>query len=30
MTIENVGRMCILFDPQGAAFAIFQPLPAKA
>lgn len=29
MTIENVGRMSILSDPQGAAFAIFQPLPGK-
>jgi hypothetical protein len=29
MTMENVGRMSILTDPQGAAFAIFQPLPRK-
>jgi predicted enzyme related to lactoylglutathione lyase len=27
MTIEKVGRMAILADPQGAVFAIFQPLP---
>ena len=25
VTIEHVGRMSILTDPQGAAFAIFQP-----
>jgi uncharacterized protein len=30
MTMENVGRFSILTDPQGAAFAIFQPLPRKA
>jgi predicted enzyme related to lactoylglutathione lyase len=24
MTMENVGRMAILADPQGAVFAIFQ------
>lgn len=29
MTMENIGRMSILTDPQGAAFAMFQPLPAK-
>ena len=27
MTIEKVGRMAIVADPQGAVFAIFQPLP---
>ena len=27
MTMENVGRWAILADPQGAVFAIFQPLP---
>jgi len=26
-TIERVGRMTFLADPQGAAFALFQPLP---
>jgi predicted enzyme related to lactoylglutathione lyase len=26
-TMENVGRMSILADPQGAVFALFQPLP---
>ncbi|SRR6266496_1479948 len=26
MTMENVGRMAVLADPQGAAFAIFQPM----
>jgi predicted enzyme related to lactoylglutathione lyase len=30
MTLENVGRMSVLADPQGAAFAIFQPLPMKS
>jgi predicted enzyme related to lactoylglutathione lyase len=25
MTIEHVGRMAVLADPQGAVFAIFQP-----
>lgn len=25
MTVENVGRMAVLADPQGASFAIFQP-----
>jgi len=29
MTLENVGRFSILKDPQGAVFALFQPLPAK-
>ncbi len=28
-TMENVGRFAILDDPQGAAFAIFQPMPRK-
>ena len=27
IAIEKVGRMAILADPQGAVFAIFQPLP---
>ncbi len=27
MTMEKVGRMAILADPQGAVFPIFQPLP---
>ena len=27
MTIEKVGRMAIVADPQGAVFALFQPLP---
>ena len=27
MTIEKVGRMAIVADPQGAVFSIFQPLP---
>jgi len=27
MTMENVGRMTVLADPQGALFALFQPLP---
>ena len=26
MTMENVGRMAVIADPQGAAFAIFQPM----
>jgi uncharacterized protein len=29
MTMENVGRMAVITDPQGAAFSIFQPLPRK-
>jgi predicted enzyme related to lactoylglutathione lyase len=29
MTIEHVGRMSVIADPQGAVFAIFQP-PAEA
>jgi len=29
MTMENVGRMAVLADPQGAVFAIFQPMPAR-
>jgi len=28
-TMEGVGRFAIVADPQGAAFAIFQPLPRK-
>jgi predicted enzyme related to lactoylglutathione lyase len=27
MTIEKVGRMSVISDPQGAVFANFQPLP---
>jgi uncharacterized protein len=27
MTIEKVGRMSIVTDPQGASFALFKPLP---
>ncbi len=27
MTMEKVGRMTVLADPQGAVFALFQPLP---
>lgn len=27
--LEDVGRFAILADPQGAAFAIFQPRPRK-
>jgi predicted enzyme related to lactoylglutathione lyase len=26
MTMENVGRLSILADPQGAYFAVFQPM----
>jgi predicted enzyme related to lactoylglutathione lyase len=29
VTLENIGRMSILSDPQGAAFAIFQPMMGK-
>ncbi len=29
MTIEHVGRMAVLADPQGATFALFQPLTGK-
>lgn len=27
MTMENVGRIAVVADPQGAVFALFQPLP---
>ena len=27
MSMENVGRMSVMADPQGAVFAIFQPAP---
>jgi predicted enzyme related to lactoylglutathione lyase len=27
MTIENVGRLTVLADPQGAVFSLFQPIP---
>jgi len=29
MTMEGVGRMAVISDPQGAVFAIFQPMPRK-
>lgn len=29
MTIETVGRMAVVADPQGAVFALFQPLPQE-
>ncbi len=29
MTIENVGRMAVVADPQGAVFALFQPAPRQ-
>jgi len=29
MTIEKVGRMAVAADPQGAVFAVFQPLPRE-
>jgi uncharacterized protein len=29
MTLENVGRMAVVADPQGAVFAIFQPAPRQ-
>jgi predicted enzyme related to lactoylglutathione lyase len=29
MSIEDVGRMAVLTDPQGAAFAIFQATPHR-
>ena len=28
-SMENVGRFAIIADPQGAVFAIFQPMPRK-
>ena len=28
-SIENVGRMAVVADPQGAVFAIFQPAPRR-
>ena len=27
MAIENVGRMSVVADPQGAGFALFTPAP---
>ena len=27
MTMQNVGRMAVMADPQGAVFAMFQPIP---
>jgi len=27
MTVEKVGRMAILADPQGAVFALYQAWP---
>lgn len=29
MTVEDVGRMAVVADPQGAAFSIFQVMPRK-
>jgi len=29
MTVERVGHMSVLADPQGATFALFQPLPRQ-
>jgi predicted enzyme related to lactoylglutathione lyase len=29
MTMEGVGRMAVIADPQGAVFAIFQPMPRR-
>jgi predicted enzyme related to lactoylglutathione lyase len=29
MTMEGVGRMAVIADPQGAVFAIFQAMPRK-
>jgi predicted enzyme related to lactoylglutathione lyase len=29
MTMEGVGRMAVIADPQGAVFAIFQSMPRK-
>jgi predicted enzyme related to lactoylglutathione lyase len=29
MTMEKVGRMTVLADPQGAVFSLFQPLPPQ-
>jgi uncharacterized protein len=29
MDVEKVGRMAVVADPQGAVFAIFQPLPRQ-
>lgn len=28
-TVENVGRMAVIADPQMAVFAVFQPMPRK-
>ncbi len=30
MAMKNVGHVAILTDPQGAAFALYEPLPIKA
>ena len=30
MTMEGVGRMAVISDPQGAVFAIFQAMPRKS
>jgi hypothetical protein len=30
LTIENVGRMAVVADPQGAVFALFQPMRKDA
>jgi predicted enzyme related to lactoylglutathione lyase len=29
MSIDNVGRMAVVADPQGAVFALFQPAPRQ-
>lgn len=29
LTMEGVGRMAVIADPQGAAFSVFQPMPHK-
>ena len=29
MTFEKIGRIAVLADPQGAVFALFQPLPRE-
>jgi len=29
MTMEGVGRMAVIADPQGAVFAIFKSMPRK-
>jgi len=29
MTMENAGRMAVVADPQGVAYALFQAMPRK-